>query len=135
MNIKWLWVPLLCFDLFGSPASADNRIIVRTTLGFQGLQQVCNPLPVVHVCTVARGLGDPVHQLFLVTTPLNLTTFLNLLGNTVGIIDAEADQVVSLIGGLNNSRPRLRDFPIPHQITISIPMSGMATRFSPPRKL
>jgi len=101
MRIKWLWVPFLCFGLFSSPASADNRIIVRTALGFQGLQQICNPLPFVHVCTVVRGLGDPVHQLFLVTTPLDLTTFLNLLGNTAGIINAEADQVVSLIGGLN----------------------------------
>ncbi len=50
---------------------------------------------------MVRGLGDPLNQLFLVTTPLDLTTFLNLLGNTVGILDAEADQVVSLIEGLN----------------------------------
>src|SRR5262249_9606922 len=91
---------LLC-SLFGSPASAQNRVIVRTTLGLQGLQQFCNTGLLVPTCTVVRGLGDPQSQLFLVTTPLNLTTFLNLLGNTVGIVDAEADQVVSLIGGLN----------------------------------
>jgi len=48
-----------------------------------------------------RGLGDPLKQLFLVTTPLNVTSFLNLVGNVPGIVDAEADQVVSLIGGLN----------------------------------
>jgi hypothetical protein len=33
------------------------------------------------------------------TTPLDLTTFLNLLGNTVGIVSAEADQLLSLVGG------------------------------------
>jgi len=50
---------------------------------------------------VLEGLDGPLNQLFLVTTPLDLTTLLNLLGNTVGIIDAEADQLLSLIGGLN----------------------------------
>lgn len=101
MKIKWLWLPLLCFGLFSSPAQADNRVIVRTTLGFEGLQEVCRPVLFIQTCTVVRGLGDPLHQLFLVTTPLDLTTFLNLLGNVTGIIDAEADQVVSLVGGLN----------------------------------
>ncbi len=101
MKMRWLCVPLLFCSLFSGSASADNRVIVRTTLGLQGLQQFCNPILFVQTCTVVRGLGDPLNQLFLVTTPLDLTTFLNLLGNTVGILDAEADQVVSLIGGLN----------------------------------
>jgi len=101
MKIKWLWVPLLCFGLFSSPALADNRVIVRTTLGFQGIQQVCHPILFIRPCTVVRGLGDPLNQLFLVTTPLDLTTFLNLLGNIAGIVDVEADQVVRLVGGLN----------------------------------
>jgi len=91
---------MLC-SFFSGAASAENRVIVRTTLGLQGLQQFCNPILFVQTCTVVRGLGDPLNQLFLVTTPLDLTTFLNLLGNAVGILDAEADQVVSLIGGLN----------------------------------
>src|SRR5215831_7972862 len=101
MRIKWLCLALLCFGLFGAPAKAENRVIVRTTLGADGLQQFCHPIFFIRTCTVVRGLGDPLNQLFLVTTPLDLTTFLNLLGNTVGILDAEADQVVSLIGGLN----------------------------------
>jgi len=46
-------------------------------------------------------LDGALGQLFLVTTPVDLTTFLNLLGNTVGIVDAEADQLLSLVGGLN----------------------------------
>ncbi|HLZ14242.1 MAG TPA: S8 family serine peptidase [Candidatus Acidoferrum sp.] len=101
MKMRWLCVPLMLCSFFSGAASAENRVIVRTTLGLQGLQQFCNPILFVQTCTVVRGLGDPLNQLFLVTTPLDLTTFLNLLGNAVGILDAEADQVVSLIGGLN----------------------------------
>jgi subtilisin family serine protease len=101
MKLRWLWIPLLFWGLCSSPARADNRVIVRTTLGLQGLQALCNPLPLLQNCTVVEGLDGPLNQLFLVTTPLDLTTFLNHLSNTVGIVDAEADQLLSLIGGLN----------------------------------
>src|SRR5229473_5075249 len=84
MKMRWLCVPLLLCSLFSGSASADNRVIVRTALQLQGLRQFCNPVLFVQTCTVVRGLGDPLNQLFLVTTPLDLTTFLNLLGNTVG---------------------------------------------------
>src|SRR5215467_9934981 len=101
MRWRWLWVALFAFGLSSSPARADNRIIVRTTLGLQGLQAFCNGLPLLQNCTVVTGLDGALGQLFLVTTPVDLTTFLNLLGNTVGIVDAEADQLLSLVGGLN----------------------------------
>ena len=101
MKLRWLWVPLFVCGLCGSPAAADNRVIVRTTLGLQGLQAFCNGLPVLQSCTVVEGLDGPLNQLFLVTTPVDLTTFLNLLSGTVGIVDAEADQLLSLVGGLN----------------------------------
>ncbi len=101
MKLRWLWVPLFFCGLCSSPAAADNRVIVRTTLGLQGLQAFCNGLPPLQNCTVVGGLDGPLNQLFLVTTPLDLTTFLNLLGGNVGIVDAEADQLVSLVGGLN----------------------------------
>src|SRR6266480_3373727 len=101
MKLRWLWVPLLICGLYGSPATADNRVIVRTTLGLQGLQAFCSGLPLLQTCTVVEGLDGTLNQLFLVTTPLDVTTFLNLLSNTVGIVDAEADQLLSLIGGLN----------------------------------
>src|SRR6266513_317711 len=101
MKLRWLWVPLLICGFYASPAMADNRVIVRTTLGLQGLQAICNPLPLLQNCTVVAGLDGTLNQLFLVTTPLDLTTFLNLLGSTVGIVDAEADQLLSLVGGLN----------------------------------
>jgi len=38
---------------------------------------------------------------FLVTTPLDPTTFINLLGGLTGFVDAEVNQVLNLVGGLN----------------------------------
>lgn len=101
MRLRWLWVPLLICGLLSGPARGDNRVIVRTTLGLQGLQAFCNGLPLLQNCTVVGGLDGSLGQLFLVTTPVDLNTFLNLLSGTVGIVDAEADQLLSLVGGLN----------------------------------
>src|SRR5437762_2953443 len=101
MRLRWLWVPLLICGLYSNPARADNRVIVRTTLGLQGLQAFCNALPLLQTCTVVGGLDGALGQLFLITTPLDLTTILNLLGSTVGIVDAEADQLLNLVGGQN----------------------------------
>src|SRR5437660_2189956 len=95
MKLRWLWVPLLICGFYASPAPADTRVIVRTTLGLQGLEAFCN-VPLLPICTVVEGLDGTLNQLFLVTTPLDVTTFLNLLGSTVGIVDAEADQLLSL---------------------------------------
>src|SRR5215470_11908873 len=102
MRWRWLWVPLFIWGLLSSPARADNRVIVRTTLGLQGLEAFCNGgLPLLQTCTVVGSLDGSLGQLFLITTPVDLTTFLNLLSGTVGIVDAEADQLLSLVGGLN----------------------------------
>jgi Subtilase family len=96
-------IAALSLLLWAMPARADNRIIVRTTLGSSGLQQllqqVCGPL--VSCSVVPGGLGDPLKQLFLVTTPLDPTTLLTLLRPLPGIVDAELDQLISLVGGLN----------------------------------
>src|SRR5207244_9830711 len=40
-------------------------------------------------------------QVFLVTTPLPLQTFLGLLTGLTGFVDAEVNQLLTLIGGLN----------------------------------
>jgi Subtilase family len=101
MMLRRICITLFLFCLCASAAKADNRVIVRTTLGLQGLQQFCGSLPILQNCTVVRNLGDPSQQLFLLTTPLDLNTFLSLLGNTVGIVSAEADQLISLVGGIN----------------------------------
>src|SRR5215469_8111904 len=103
MRWRWLWVPLLVCGLCSSSARADNRIILRTTLNLQALQAACNPVLLAPICTVVGGLGDPLGQLFLITTPLDLTSLLNLVGNPLRIIDAEVDQLLTLVGGLNQA--------------------------------
>src|SRR5260370_1055953 len=90
----WLLSALFIL-LWPAPAKADNRIIVRTTLGLQGLQQLC----LLQSCTVVGGLGDVQNQLFLLTTPLDPTTFLGILRSLPGIVNAELDQLISLLAG------------------------------------
>src|SRR5258708_39085340 len=77
MKLRWLWVPLLICGFYASPTMANNRVIVRTTLGLQGLQAICSPLPLLQNCTVVEGLDGTLNQLFLVTTPLDVTPWLN----------------------------------------------------------
>lgn len=100
-NRAWLVAVLLVMLWTTTPAKADSRIIVRTTLGLQGLQQLCSTLP-LPICSVAGSLGDPLNQLFLVNSPLDAITILNILRSLPGIVDAELDQLVSLLGGLNS---------------------------------
>ena len=94
---------LCCFLLFcalcAPQASADSRFIVRDPSGLASLQQNC----LILGCTVVRGLDGNLGQLFLLTTPdgVDPTVFLNILLSTPGVVDAELDQVISLIGGLN----------------------------------
>ena len=101
MKFKTLCVLLLLCGLGPVRAAGDQRFIVRSTRSLGVLQEVCNPPLLPPVCTVVGGLGDPQGQLFLITSPLDLTTLLNLLGNPLGIVNAEVDQLLNLIGGLN----------------------------------
>src|SRR2546429_9154618 len=101
MEFKALCLLLFLGGLWPAKASADNRFIVRTTLDLQTLQTACNPPLLSPICTVVGGLGDPLGQLFLITSPLDLDGLLDLPGNPLGIVDAEVDQLLSLIGGLN----------------------------------
>jgi hypothetical protein len=87
--------------LWATPARADNRIVIRSTLTLQALNTACNPVLLAPICTVVGGLGDPLGQLYLITSPLDVTGLLNLVGNPLGIIDAELDQLLTLVGGLN----------------------------------
>ena len=91
-------VLFLC-GLWPARATADNRFIVRDPSGLASLQQVCATLG----CTVVRGLDGNLNQLFLLTTPQTFdpTAFLNILRYTPGVVDAELDEVISLVGGLN----------------------------------
>jgi subtilisin family serine protease len=91
-------VAALAALLWATPAMADNRIIVRTTLGLQGLQQIC----LLQNCTVLSTTVDgTLGQVFLLTTPLDPTAFLPILRALPGIVHAELDQVLNLTVGLN----------------------------------
>jgi hypothetical protein len=93
----WL-VGVLVALLWATPAMADNRIIVRTTLGLQGLQQIC----LAHNCTVvATALDGTLGQVFVLTTTLDPAVLLPILQALPGIVDAEVDQLLNLVGGLN----------------------------------
>src|SRR5437667_6085965 len=98
----WLAGVLLAL-LWATPAKADTGIIIRTTGGLSALQAFCS-LP-LSPCTVVGALDGTLGQVFLVTTPLDPTVFIGLLGGTVGgltgFVDAEVNQLLSLIGGLN----------------------------------
>jgi len=98
----WLAGVLLAL-LWAPPAKADTGIIIRTTGGLSALQLFCS-LP-LSPCTIVGALDGTVGQVFLVTTPLDPTTFIGLLGGTIGgltgFVDAEVNQLLSLIGGLN----------------------------------
>jgi hypothetical protein len=83
--------------LWAAPAKADSGVIVRTTLGLQGLQQLC----ATQTCTVVGALDGSLNQVFLVTTPLNPQTLVNALVLLPGIVDAELDQLLSLVGTAN----------------------------------
>lgn len=93
----WLAAMLLAL-LWATPAKAQNGVIVRTTLGLPGLQLLC----ATQNCTVVgAALDGTLNQVFLLTTPLNPQTLVNILVLLPGIVDAEVDQVLSLIGATN----------------------------------
>jgi subtilisin family serine protease len=92
----WLAGMMLAL-LWAAPARAQNGVIVRTTLGVPGLQLLC----LAQNCTVVGALDGALNQVFLLTTPLNPQTLVNTLILLPGIVNAEADQVLSLIGAVN----------------------------------
>src|SRR6202048_3703567 len=88
-----------------TPAATQNRFIVRSTLGLQALTQLC-ALPTLG-CTVVGGLDGSLNALFLLTTPsiVDPTIFLTTLRATPGIVVAELDQLLSIVGGLAKVTP------------------------------
>ena len=108
MKLRKALIGALLIFLSVTPAKADNRIIVRSTLGLQGLQQLLNVqllcgVPLLQQACSVTGLGDPLNQVFLVTTPLDGSTVTGILRLLPGIVDAELDQLLSLLGGLNRA--------------------------------
>lgn len=92
----WLAVLLLVL-VCAVPAKAQNGVIVRTTLGLPGLQLLC----LTQNCTVVGALDGALNQVFLLTTPLDPQTLVNTLLLLPGIVNAEVDQVLNLIGAAN----------------------------------
>jgi subtilisin family serine protease len=80
---------LLLLAVSTIPVAAQNRVIVRDSLGQSALQLTC----VLLNCRVIETIDGTLGQVFLVTVPVNLslTTFLGQLVGQVGIVDAEPD--------------------------------------------
>jgi len=95
MKSRVLWVLLVFFGLWSSPAAADNRFIVRAPSGLSSLQQVCLALG----CNVSGGLDGGLGKLFLVTTPglLDPNAFLQTLRSQPGITHVELDALLKVM--------------------------------------
>jgi subtilisin family serine protease len=96
-----MWIAgALAAMLWATPAMADHRFIVRSTLGSSTLGPFCELLG----CTVG-AIDGTRNQVFLLTTPsiIDATIFLDILRSIPGILSAEPDQLISLVsGGLNS---------------------------------
>lgn len=94
---------LLCGLALAPQAQAQTRLIVRDSLGLNGINLTC----VLLGCNVKYGLGDPQGQLFLVTFPsiLNPVTSLLKLNLQLGIVDVEMDQSVKTLDAYAGPAP------------------------------
>jgi subtilisin family serine protease len=96
MRSRGLVVTILLLGVIVIPGARaqQSRLIVRDTLGLTHLTALCPLLG----CNVLRGLGDPLHQVFVVApaVPIDLGSLLNLLPHQSGILDVEVDQSLSL---------------------------------------
>jgi len=86
-----------------SQAEAQARLIVRDSLGLQGINLTCLLLG----CRVNNSLGDPQGQLFVVTFPsiLNPVTALLKLNLQLGIVGVEIDQTVKTLDAYAGPAP------------------------------
>jgi subtilisin family serine protease len=90
-----LSVLLILFGLWTSPATADNRFIVRSPSGLPSLQQACLALG----CNVSGGLDGSLGKLFLVTAPglIDPNVFLQTLRSQPGITHVELDALLKVM--------------------------------------
>src|SRR5262249_57096376 len=93
----WALLFLICLPAARS-ANAEQRFIVRTTLGQSALEQTC----LLNSCSVVRSLDGTIGELFLVTTSdlVDPNLFLSSLQLLPGITNAEIDQLLTIGGGL-----------------------------------
>ena len=103
-NLCILVVLLALFSFSASPASAQNRYIVRTSGGLSSVLHFCLSLN----CTVQGALDGNVGQTYLVTSTQNLlqqilSFAVNLLESLLGIESVEADRLLPLpLPSVNN---------------------------------
>jgi subtilisin family serine protease len=114
MKYKQWILPLILLVAVVTPSPAQQGIIVRDSLGIDGLNATCLQLG----CQVSMNLGDPAAQVFLVTinSTLDLNLFLPSLLNQAGVLDAEVDQQLSLIEATAGPVPEslLDQTPLPY---------------------
>ena len=72
--------------------SAPKRYIVRATGGINAVQTLCSLVG----CSLIEGLGDPLSQVFAITTSVVDDVLYGLL-DLVGIVHIEVDQLISLL--------------------------------------
>jgi subtilisin family serine protease len=103
MKPKMLWVTLVFFGLWSSPAAADNRFIVRAPSGLASLQQVCLALG----CNTSAGLDGSLGRLFLVTAPdfIDPNAFLQILRRQPGITHVELDALLRVMQATGAAPP------------------------------
>jgi subtilisin family serine protease len=110
---RWV-LGVILFAVAVLPARAQTSIIVRDSLGAEGINAVCRLLN----CTVTANLGDPQSQVFLITSnlPLNPSLLLTVLLNQAGVVDAEIDQQLQLIEETAGPVPEslLDETPLPY---------------------
>ncbi len=95
---------LLCFGAQSLTAQTaqPTRLVVRDSLGLNGILNLCNLLG----CSTVRGLGDPNGQLFMIETPSSLNSITSLLDlSLLGIVSIEIDQVVQTQGATAGPAP------------------------------
>jgi hypothetical protein len=92
MKPRILLCGLLFLAIFSRPAAAQNRVIVRDSLGLPGLEFTCLLLG----CNVIEGVDGALGQVFVVVPgPLtSVTTLLEELLGQLGIVNAELDQLL-----------------------------------------
>jgi len=103
MKPRKLWVLLVFFGLWSSPAAADNRFIVRAQSGLASLQQVC----LVLGCQISGGLDGSLGRLFLVTAPdlIDPNAFLQTLRSQPGITHVELDALLKVMQATGSVPP------------------------------
>jgi subtilisin family serine protease len=85
-----------------APTVSQTRLVVRDSLGLNGLLGLCRLLG----CSTVEGLGDPQGQLFMIEIPSILAPVTSLLNiSLLGIVSIETDQVVQTAGSSAGTTP------------------------------